>query len=82
MEIKFLEGESRELQRQVRGIEPCLPRAAKTPPAGPGWIHEIKHDRFRILAERESAAKEALRIAAKVAKPPDLLRGPLPKSEA
>jgi ATP-dependent DNA ligase len=22
------------------------------PPAGPGWIHEIKHDGFRILAHR------------------------------
>jgi bifunctional non-homologous end joining protein LigD len=44
---------SRELQRQVRRIEPCLPRPAKKPPAGPGWIHEIKHDGFRIIAERE-----------------------------
>jgi hypothetical protein len=32
----------------------CLPRPAKRPPAGPGWIHEIKHDGFRILAERRS----------------------------
>ena len=31
-------------------IEPCLPRPAKQPPAGPGWIHEIKHDGFRIMA--------------------------------
>src|SRR5436190_1126024 len=36
------------------GIEPCLPRAAKEPPAGPGWIHEIKHDGFRILARRDT----------------------------
>jgi len=42
---------SRELQRQLKRIEPCLPRPAKIPPAGPGWIHEIKHDGFRILAE-------------------------------
>src|SRR5271167_2760370 len=32
-------------------VPPCLPRPAKEPPAGPGWIHEIKHDGFRILAE-------------------------------
>ena len=32
--------------------EPCLPRAAKQPPAGRGWIHEIKHDGFRIMARR------------------------------
>jgi bifunctional non-homologous end joining protein LigD len=42
---------SRELKRRVGRYEPCLPRLAKEPPAGPGWIHEIKHDAFRILAE-------------------------------
>jgi bifunctional non-homologous end joining protein LigD len=47
-----------ELRRRVRAeqslpsFEPCLPRLAKEPPAGPGWIHEIKHDGFRILAHR------------------------------
>src|SRR5208283_5498564 len=41
----------RELKRRVRRYEPCLPRPAKEPPVGPGWIHEIKHDGFRILAE-------------------------------
>src|SRR5277367_6851694 len=33
-------------------LEPCLPRLAKTPPTGPDWIHEIKHDGFRIIARR------------------------------
>jgi ATP-dependent DNA ligase len=28
---------------------------AKAPPSGPGWLHEIKHDGFRILARRDSA---------------------------
>ncbi len=42
---------SRELRRHGRRYEPCLPRLAKEPPAGSGWIHEIKHDGFRILAE-------------------------------
>ena len=28
-------------------------RLAKAPPAGPGWIHEIKHDGFRIIAHRD-----------------------------
>jgi bifunctional non-homologous end joining protein LigD len=36
-----------------RLFELCLPRPAKDPPAGPGWIHEIKHDGFRILAHRQ-----------------------------
>jgi bifunctional non-homologous end joining protein LigD len=45
---------SRELQRQLKRIGLCLPRPARKPPAGPGWIHEIKHDGFRILAERNA----------------------------
>jgi len=36
-------------------IEPCLPSPAKQPPAGPQWIHEIKHDGFRIMARRDAA---------------------------
>ena len=36
-------------------IEPCLPLPAKVPPSGPGWLHEIKHDGFRILARRKPA---------------------------
>ena len=34
-------------------IEPCLPSLAKAPPSGPGWLHEIKHDGFRIMAQRD-----------------------------
>src|SRR5437868_15141573 len=36
-------------------IEPCLPSPAKAPPSGAGWIHEIKHDGFRILARKDAA---------------------------
>src|SRR5262249_5160043 len=36
-------------------IELCLPSPAKAPPSGPGWLHEIKHDGFRIMARRDSA---------------------------
>ena len=43
------------LWRPSKLIEPCLPSPAKAPPSGPGWLHEIKHDGFRILARRESA---------------------------
>ena len=52
---------TRELGRRLRAdrpvprFEPCLPRPAKEPPAGPGWIHEIKHDGFRIIARRDAA---------------------------
>jgi bifunctional non-homologous end joining protein LigD len=37
-------------------FDPCLPRLADRPPAGTGWIHEIKHDGFRILAHRRGRA--------------------------
>ncbi len=46
----------RERTRPGLGIiEPYLPSPAKVPPSGPGWLHEIKHDGFRILARRDSA---------------------------
>jgi bifunctional non-homologous end joining protein LigD len=49
---------ARELRRRVRAdrspaFEPCLPRLVDRPPAGSGWIHEIKHDGFRVLARRK-----------------------------
>jgi hypothetical protein len=36
-------------------VEPCLPSPAKVPPSGQDWIHEIKHDGFRIMARRDAA---------------------------
>jgi bifunctional non-homologous end joining protein LigD len=36
-------------------IEPCLLFPAQTPPSGADWLHEIKHDGFRILALRDAA---------------------------
>jgi len=34
-------------------IEPCLPSTADQPPSGPEWIHEIKHDGYRLMARRD-----------------------------
>src|SRR5262245_61663580 len=34
--------------------EPCLPSPAAKPPAGAGWLHEIKHDGFRMLVRRDA----------------------------
>ena len=31
----------------------CLPSPAARPPAGPDWLHEIKHDGFRMIARRD-----------------------------
>src|SRR3954471_18704137 len=34
-------------------IEPCLPSPADKPPSGSNWIHEIKHDGYRLMARRD-----------------------------
>jgi bifunctional non-homologous end joining protein LigD len=39
-------------RRPVGHIPPCLPSRADRPPFGPEWLHEIKHDGFRIMARR------------------------------
>lgn len=36
-------------------IAPCLPAHAEHPPTGPNWIHEIKHDGFRVMARKDAA---------------------------
>ena len=36
-------------------VEPCLPSPVDRPPSGSDWIHEIKHDGFRILARKKGA---------------------------
>ena len=33
-------------------IEPCLSSPADKPPSGSNWIHEIKHDGYRLMARR------------------------------
>jgi len=30
-------------------IAPCLPSAAPQAPSGAEWLHEIKHDGFRVI---------------------------------
>ena len=34
-------------------IEPCLPSPADKPASGANWIHEIKHDGYRLMARRD-----------------------------
>jgi bifunctional non-homologous end joining protein LigD len=33
-------------------VELCM----SSPPAGGGWLHEIKHDDYRVMARREDTA--------------------------
>ena len=35
-------------------IEPCLPSPGEQPPTGPSWVHEIKHDGYRLMARRDA----------------------------
>jgi bifunctional non-homologous end joining protein LigD len=37
-------------------IDPCIPTLAAKPPSGPGWIHEIKHDGYRLIVRRKGKA--------------------------
>jgi bifunctional non-homologous end joining protein LigD len=39
-------------------IQPCQPTLVANPPAGPGWLHEVKHDGFRILARKQGERVE------------------------
>jgi bifunctional non-homologous end joining protein LigD len=36
-------------------IAPCLPMKAPQPPSGVLWLHEIKHDGFRVIARKDGA---------------------------
>ena len=36
-------------------IQPCLPTKATKPPSGALWLHEIKHDGFRVIARKDGA---------------------------
>jgi bifunctional non-homologous end joining protein LigD len=32
---------------------PCIPTRAAKPPAGPDWVHEVKHDGHRLQVRRQ-----------------------------
>jgi bifunctional non-homologous end joining protein LigD len=36
-------------------IAPCLPTKTDKLPSGSQWLHEIKHDSFRIIARKTGA---------------------------
>lgn len=45
----------RTAHRPAGFVEPCRPSKAARPPAGPLWVHEIKHDGYRLLVRKEGA---------------------------
>jgi ATP-dependent DNA ligase len=36
-------------------IAPCLPSKVERPPSGPRWVHEIKHDGYRLMLRRDGS---------------------------
>jgi bifunctional non-homologous end joining protein LigD len=34
-------------------IEPCIPTSVSKPPVGAQWIHEIKHDGYRLIVRKQ-----------------------------
>jgi bifunctional non-homologous end joining protein LigD len=36
-------------------VNPCIPTHAAKSPAGPRWVHEIKHDGYRLIVRRNGA---------------------------
>jgi bifunctional non-homologous end joining protein LigD len=41
--------------RRAAFVEPCIPAVAKAPPTGPAWVHEIKHDGYRLRVRCDGA---------------------------
>jgi hypothetical protein len=51
--LMLLQHLRKRLAAEARVIDPCLPSPAEKPPSGSNWIHEIKHDGFRLMARRD-----------------------------
>jgi hypothetical protein len=46
-----------KLLRPPGFIVPCRPTLAAKVPTGDDWIHELKHDGFRIIAHKDGGAR-------------------------
>jgi bifunctional non-homologous end joining protein LigD len=44
---------SKPAKQRPGTIEPCIPTRVSKPPVGPQWIHEIKHDGYRLIARKQ-----------------------------
>jgi bifunctional non-homologous end joining protein LigD len=41
-------------------VAPCIPTRAAKPPTGSDWVHEIKHDGYRLIVRRDGDAVRLL----------------------
>jgi bifunctional non-homologous end joining protein LigD len=48
------------LQRTLPAIAPCLLTKTDKLPSGSQWLHEIRHDGFRIIARKSNGRGKAL----------------------
>jgi hypothetical protein len=51
----------------AKHVPACLPNAGKVVPATPNWLHEVKHDRYRLIVQRDGSLLGLDRIAWKTA---------------
>ena len=67
----LIEHMRKRLAADTKFIEPCLPSRADKPPSGSNWIHEIKHDGYRLITRRDLvgirliAARRASRLSSR-----------------
>jgi hypothetical protein len=38
-------------------VQPCRPTLVSHPSAGPGWLHEMKHDSYRLMARKDAESR-------------------------
>jgi hypothetical protein len=53
-------------RRPAGFVEPCQPSPATRPPAGADWIHEIKHDGYRMMERGDGADVRLLKPVGKI----------------
>jgi hypothetical protein len=56
------------LSRSDGFVAPCIPSLAHKPASGPDWVHEIKHDGYRLIVRRDGKAVRYPAIASLAAK--------------
>jgi len=48
MSLRSRSSRGRPVNAPAAFIPPCQPSVAERPPSGPGWVHELKHDGYRL----------------------------------
>jgi hypothetical protein len=43
-------------------IAPSLPSKVARPPSGPLWVHELKHDGYRLMVRKDGARVDVMRL--------------------